>query len=136
MIKQYTENELEKLRKGLKAKKLPIYHSDTSGSWDGIGNFKFHEDQIGITVTWEIETGKSKSASFKDLCLTKELEEDRLELGLLIASILEEYANSIMHQITDPSLAQKYVQPELKMAKEWRHWSLVPAGHMLLPENF
>ena len=134
-MKTPTTDEISQLRKDIQKRKTPPFNTDTEGAWKGIGNFAFSESENGVLVSWQVEGKEKKCANFNELCLDTGKEADRLELGWLIAAVINNYANDLLKQIPDPNEAQSYVEPELEMVKEWQHWAVVPAGHMVISEK-
>jgi hypothetical protein len=130
-----TQSELQEIRKSLKPKKIPKCYSDTKGAWENIGSFAFSEGEHGLQVTWHAFGNKEKTELFKKLCLDESQSESRLELGWLIASIYKAYINDMLLKIPDPAMAQHYTKHESKMFREWKHWALVAAGNMIIPEG-
>jgi hypothetical protein len=127
--------ELPKLRKGLRKRKLPHVVNGMWSSEPGIGGFKFDADGEDFNVTWVTFTDGVKSAlkfaSFNQLCNDSGHEFKRLEVGYLIAEFCDRDAQNVMDSIGHPIEAWNAADPQRKEADSWRHWALVPAGHFI-----
>ena len=129
---------LKTMRKGLRKQMRPDPGSVTTGRHDKIGEFAFEQQPDGAFVTWQLAGEPSKHAKFNELCLSEEREMDRLELGWMIANMalldmLHELEDA--RSIPDPNNCTRAVNQVMgyfgKIVKRWRHWAIVPAGHML-----
>lgn len=132
--------ELKAMRKGLRKQKLPDVASMTYGEHSRIGKFVFEHQTDNVLVTWNLTegAGQSKQMTFAELCFTPEHEQDRLELGWMIANMARldmEHELEEARNIPDPNYCMREMSRIMgyfgKIEKRWRHWAIVPAGHML-----
>lgn len=130
-----TPDELQGLRKGLRKKKVPNVFHEMWWSEPGIGGAKFTADGDDFTVAWVTfendELSPLKYASFRQLCNDPTCELQRLEVGWVIADIAQHQGQEIADSIGGPNEAMEEASPYWELADEWRHWALVPAGHMV-----
>lgn len=131
-------SQLPSLRKGLRKQKIPDISVLTEFSYDNIGNFSIQHSLEDSCISWNIAEKLTKIFNFNDLCFNVERELDRLEFGWMIANIARqdmfnqmEEANNIPHPLYAEEAINKAINHYEKIEKKWRHWSLVPAGHML-----
>jgi len=124
-------NELQALRKGLRRRKLPPIAVGMKGGARGSGYFEVRGLAGDFTVHWNLEGGSAKEAHFRAMCTQPELEHQRLELGLLVCEIASVEAQRIMDSIGHPIEAFRQSDGIRQVAAAWRHWALVPPGHML-----
>lgn len=129
------QEELQVLRKGLRKQKLPKVFDGMWGSEPGIGGVKFTSDADDFKVEWVIFKDGIKSelkeATWRGLCLDSALELQRLEVGFVFCELIKIHAQQMMDSIGHPIAAFKEAKPLLDEAERWRHWAIVPAGHML-----
>ena len=127
--------ELSALRKGLRKQKLPKVFDGMWGSEPGIGSVKFVADANDFKVEWvsfDVDVKSDlKEASWQRLCTDPALELQRLEIGTIFSQLLEIHAQKVMDSIGHPITAFEEAEPYRAEAKRWKHWALVPAGHML-----
>lgn len=130
-----TQDELHALRKGLRKRKLPKVFDGMWCSEPGIGGVKLTAAGSDFHVEWVSFDGGVKSASkhaeWISLCSAPSLEMQRLEVGLVISSILQAQAHAVMNSIGHPTDAFNEAKPYLDAADDWKHWATVKAGHML-----
>lgn len=130
-----TPDELPKLRKGLRKRKLPYVFNGMWTSQPGIGGAKFLADCDDFKVEWVTFTdgvcSESKFASFNQLCNDPGCEVMRLEVGWVIAELCDRDAQNVMDSIGHPMDAWNAAAPQRKVADSWRHWAIVPAGHFI-----
>jgi hypothetical protein len=126
--------ELENLRKGLPKKRIP--HA-VDGMWlseAGLGGAAFFADGKGLRVEWVAVVSENeaprKKASFRELCIRPDLAAVRLEVGWLISEVMQADYIRTLHSIPGPKEAMRAAAPILTALQEWRHWALVPPGHM------
>lgn len=128
-------SELSSLRKGLRKQNLPKVFDGMWGSEPGIGGVKFTSAAEDFRVEWVSFHGDVKSdlkeASWRALCTDPVLEYQRLEIGFIFSRLLEIHAQRAMDSIGHPITAFEEAEPFREEAKRWKHWALVPAGHML-----
>ena len=125
------QEELKALRKGLRKRKPPKINAGFWGNLEGVGKFLFKEVENDFQLEWNLCGDETKSELFSQLsdCICKEFM--RLEAGWLIANIIDYEAQRIMFSISGPSETAQYASPYWTMAENWRHWALVPPGHMI-----
>ena len=121
-------------RKGLRKRKVPIESADFNGQHAKLGGFQFSGDTNlkDLFVTWNVGRGVVREDRFEALCLEPSRELDRLALGWLIANV---HALDGMHQfeaIPGPKEAMQFLNWFGMRENRWRHWAIVPAGHMLM----
>lgn len=129
-----TAEELTGLRKGLRKRLIPRVFDGMWSSQPGIGGVIFHRDGKTYRVEWVVGASEKdqprKKAMFDDLCIRPEMELERLEIGYLLAELCEDHAAKVIESIGGPIEAMGEAAPIFKTADDWRHWGLVPAGHM------
>ena len=129
-----TPAELPGLRKGLKKRALPKAFDGLWASQPGIGGFVFEQDGDDLRAEWVAGASEKeqprKKEMFLELCHSPDKEQERLELGWLIADLFTHHAQEVLHSIPGPNEAMREASPFWKMADNWKHWALVPAGHM------
>lgn len=126
-----SSTELNEIRKKLKKRKLPKVYPDMAGVLAELGEFEFKEIDGGFKAEWLLFGKEKKSAIFADLCNLETLELNRLELGWLVADIIEQYAQDMLHAIPGPNEAMKEFSHFKKISDNWRHWSQVAPGSMI-----
>jgi hypothetical protein len=138
-----TIEELKLLRKGLRKKALPeIDLLPPEFSYEGVGKFSKKKVDSDISIVWTIRNCEPKYCMFSNLCLENEQEMNRLEFGWMIANFARldsllylsqmrpiSYEDHHQNQFNKNYLKQK--NHFLKIENNWRHWAIVPAGHML-----
>jgi hypothetical protein len=101
----------------------------------GVGGIKLTADYDDFKVEWVVFNDGVKSAlkeaRWNALCYETEFEMSRLEIGFMVAAVLEEQGRKVRDSIGHPIEALKEAAPFTKAAEEWKHWALVKAGHML-----
>ena len=129
-----TPSELVGLRKGLKKRAVPKAFDSLWASQPGIGGFVFEQDGADLRAEWVVGVSEKeqprKNAMFHELCNAPDRELERLELGWLIADLFAFHAQEVLNSIGGPNEAMREAAPFWKMADNWKHWALVPAGHM------
>lgn len=139
-----TADELSLIRKGLRKKKIPdISLLPNEFGYEGVGYF--HKKSIDDSLVFQWTTSSHASPrirSYKDLCINQESENDRLEFGWMIANFARIDAISYLSKMRPISYSD-YHQNEFvkqynsekdhfeRIENVWRHWSIVPAGHMI-----
>lgn len=132
------------LRKGLRKKEVPdIAMLPNEFGYEGVGHFQKHQTDRSVVFEWMIPGYESsKSVAYLDLCSKKENEKDRLEFGWMIGNFARLDAISHLSQMRPISYEdhhqnlfnKQYAQQKKHFEKieiEWRHWSIVLAGHMI-----
>jgi hypothetical protein len=134
MDKPSLENLLE-IRKKLKKNKLPKIHGGMKAFNPEIGGFEVIPREDELEIRWNIhKNGKRISSGvykFSQLCKEPEFEKLRLDVGWLIADLLELEANNMLQSIPGPNEAMKESEFYRKLASSWRHWAQVEAGFMI-----
>lgn len=125
-----TYDLLKFIRKDLKSKKVPKVFADSCGAWEGFGKYQFSAADNDLRVEWQLTGDAPKSALFSELCNSPARNLDRLELGWLIADIIEQDAQRLLQCIPGPNEAMAHASRHWKLEREWRHWAMVQAGHM------
>ena len=118
----------------LKPRKIPPVNGALEGYWDGVGRFAFRSESDELRVKWSVDKKEQKDAAFLELCKEGSKCEERAELGELIAKIAEQQGLRMLHTIPGPNEAMREQNVYLRIAGSWRHWAVVPAGHMVFPE--
>jgi len=124
--------DLDALRKGLRKRKPPTLELE-HGEHKRLGKFRIMRTEGEILIEWSIDRA-SRCVSLKDLNLKPEHEPDRLEIGWLIANM---YKLDCIHNcdgIADLREIMKMTQWYGRHEDAYRHWALVPAGHMILDQ--
>lgn len=124
-------SELPSLRKGLRKRKPPHIEGGMKAGIGSIGGFVIEQIEGGHRIEWQLCGQEKKSATFSELCSSHGKELERLEVGWLIANLVEQEALQIMDSIGGPKEAMSYTAPLWKIEIAWRHWALVPAGFMI-----
>jgi hypothetical protein len=122
--------DLLEIRKKLKEKKLPKVFSGSIRE-AGIGEVVFHERGHDYEIDWQLCDGEKKTAKFSHLNLDPSKEQDRLDLGWLMAGLLDKEADRILQLIPGPNEAMQESEYYRKMSSTWRHWAQVEAGFMI-----
>lgn len=121
--------DLVKRRKGLRRRKVPKFEIN-HGEHPRLGKFVLNRSDGETVIAWTVPGSTPRAVSLADLNLKREHELDRLEIGWLIASM---YQLDGIHQckdIADLREVMKVMGWFGRHAAEYRHWALVPAGHM------
>ena len=126
-----SSTELTIIRKKLRKRKKPIAQAGMQGSLANGSQFEFLDVDGELMAKWQILKSEEKLVSFSDLSNLESLELDRLDLGWLIADVIENYAQQMLHSIPGPNEAMQEFSFYKKIADNWRHWSQVAAGHMV-----
>ena len=137
--------ELKLIRKGLRKKEVPnIELLPSNFEYEGVGKFSKESIESDVSLFWETANGTTNNHLLSELFMSEEHELKRLEIGWMIANFarldgvnylrkMRPISYSDFHQILfnkQYSKEQKHFQ---KIENEWRHWSIVPAGHMTNP---
>lgn len=121
--------DLARLRKGLRKRKVPTFELDR-GEHSRVGRFVLTDRNGETSIEWSLPGGDTRVVSLSNLNLKSAHELDRLEVGWLIADM---YQLDCMHQcvdLADPRETMKTMAWFGRREDEYRHWALVPAGHM------
>ncbi len=136
-------DQLKLVRKGLRKKKIPdLSLLPNEFECDGVGKFAMQIVDSDYSIEWKTDGSEIKNAYFIHLCVDSAKEQDRLAFGWMIAdfarldginhlSKIHRISNSDFHQDLfnkEYALQQKHFQ---SIENIWRHWSIVPAGHMI-----
>ena len=133
-----TPQQLTEMRKGLRKQKVPSIHDGWSGGHPKIGRFSITREREQFVVEWVMDGSEPKSCTFEALCSNLEHELDRLEFGWMIANMaqLDKIHNTLdvdlphpLEQAREKERVWNYFE---KIEKRWRHWAVVPAGHMIV----
>jgi len=138
-----TSDELGSIRKGLRKKTAPaISLLPEKFRYEDVGEFKKITIGCYFEFTWKLTSEKRKRWSYQALCMDPARELDRLEFGWMIANFARldglnylsklapiSWEDSHQNQFNRRySTQQRHFQ---KIENDWRHWAVVPAGHML-----
>lgn len=135
--------QLKLIRKGLRKKKIPdVFLLPNEFAHDGIGKFQKEDMGSDCSLVWTTEDCQSKTFSFHQLCFNTDLELDRLEFGWMIADFARKDGVNYLSNMRPKSYSdfhQNQFNKEFarekkhfqKIEHSWRHWAVVPAGHML-----
>ena len=138
--------QLKLIRKGLRKKKIPdLSLLPNKFECDGVGKFAMKIIDSDYSIEWKTDGSEIKNSSFIHLCVDSAKELDRLAFGWMIADFarldgishlnkIQRIFNSDFHQDLfnkEYALQQKHFQ---SIENVWRHWSIVPSGHMLFGE--
>ena len=134
-MKLPNQEQLFLLRKGLRKSKLPRIFDGMWCSEPGIGGMKVTASGTNFHIEWVSFDDGVKSAlkhsDWRSLCLESNLEMIRLEIGLVVSEIMLAQGQKVMDSIGHPIDAFNETKPYRDSAKNWKHWGLVKAGHML-----
>jgi hypothetical protein len=127
-----TKKELIEIRKDLKKGKLPNVFDGMWMSEPQIGGAKFEKEADDFVISWVyfidgIKTDVFKS-SFHKICNDTNQEMNRLRLGITLSNIFKEQGSQILNSIGGPNEAMREASPLFKLADDWYHWAVVPAG--------
>ena len=137
------KEELKLIRKGLRKKLIPnIELLPSAFEYDGVGKFTKELNGSDVYLSWETANGTPNNHLLSELCMNAEYEFKRLEFGWMIANFAKIDSASYLSQMRPISYEdrnqnqfnKKYEKQEKhfqKIENEWRHWAIVPAGHML-----
>jgi len=127
-----SNDELLLIRKTLKKRKIPKVFHNMWLSESQIGGAKFEKEGEDYQISWVyfidgIKTEVFKS-SFHKINTEESLETDRLKLGITLSNIFKEQGSHILNSIGGPNEAMREASPFFKLADDWYHWAVVPAG--------
>lgn len=135
MFNYPSPDELAKLRKGIRKRKLPKLSSEMMGQSPTFGYFEILENSDGFQLKWLIgsidRNAAANTAFFQDLSFDDSLSAQRYEVGMLISSLFDEYGTQIRREIPGPHEAMQESEPYFREAEKWEHWAIVPAGYFL-----
>ena len=117
--------ELNALRKKAKSLKPPTMNDGDSWGNSRVGEFsakKINNEEL--IVTWKTVNGIEKSADFSKLSSDPTYEEQRLELGWMIANMARVEAVRMLHAIPDPNEAMKQSELYGREENRWRYWAV------------
>lgn len=137
------EEELRLIRKGLRKKEVPnIELLPSEFEYEGVGKFSKESIDSDVTLVWKTEHGMLSNHLLSELCMSAEHELKRLEFGWMIANFAKLDSTSYLSQMRPISYEDRH-QDQFnkqyekqrkhfqKIENDWRHWAIVPAGHML-----
>lgn len=137
------KEELKLLRKGLRKKEVPnIELLPPNFEYEGVGKFAKESIDSDVSLVWETANGTANNHLLSELCMSAEHELKRLEFGWMIANFAKLDSTSYLSQMRPISYEDRhqnqfnkhYEKQEKhfqKIENDWRHWAIVPAGHML-----
>jgi len=139
-----TMKELRMIRKGLRKKKLPdLSLLPKEFEYEDVGKFQIKKSDSGFLFEWKTSVDQEKrECSLTKLCTEEAYEIDRLGLGWMIANFAKLDGLTYLRKLRPISYEDHhqnqfnkyYTKQKLhfqKIENEWRHWAIVPAGHML-----
>ena len=128
-------DDLKEIRKKLKKNKIPKIHAGMKAFNPEIGGFEVIPRDDELEMRWDIlKNGKRLSSGvykFSQLCTEPEFEKFRLDVGWLIADLLDDEAIKMLNSIPGPNEAMRESEFYRKLASTWRHWAQVEAGFMI-----
>ena len=137
------KEELKSIRKDLRKKEVPnIELLPLNFEYEGIGKFSKQSIDSDVSLVWKTANGTPNNHLLSELCMSAEHEIKRLEFGWMIANFarldgrnhlntMRPISYSDFHQNLfwkQYSERQKHFQ---NIENIWRHWAIVPAGHMV-----
>lgn len=137
------KEELKLIRKGLRKKEVPnIELLPPNFEYEGVGKFAKESIDSDVSLVWETANGTANNHLLSELCMSAENELKRLEFGWMIANFAKLDSTSYLSQMRPISYEDRhqnqfnkqYEKQEKnfqKIENDWRHWAIVPAGHML-----
>ena len=137
------KEELKLIRKGLRKKEVPnIELLPPNFEYEGVGKFAKESIDSDVSLVWETANGTANNHLLSELCMSAEHELKRLEFGWMIANFAKLDSTSYLSQMRPISyedrhqnqFTKQYEKQEKhfqKIENDWRHWAIVPAGHML-----
>ena len=117
-------DELITLRKKVRRLKAP--RLDDGAHWGNskVGTYTVTKEGNDLQVTWKVVDGPERTASFESLGQDNEFEDQRLELGWMIANMLRIEAVRMLHAIPDPNEAMREADRYGREENRWRYWAL------------
>lgn len=137
------KEELKLIRKGLRKKEVPnIELLPPNFEYEGVGKFAKESIDSDVSLVWKTANGTANNHLLSELCMSAEHELKRLEFGWMIANFAKLDSTSYLSQMRPISYEDRhqnqfnkqYEKQEKhfqKIENDWRHWAIVPAGHML-----
>jgi hypothetical protein len=125
--------DLPAMRKGLRRRKPPLFEAGFHGRNPQLGEFRIEDSAAGLTLHWQLPDGTKGSALTAELCTDPALETARLTAGWLVANMFRLDGIHICESIGDPHETMRVMGWFGEREDRWRHWALVPPGHMRLP---
>ena len=137
------KEELKLIRKGLRKKEVPnIELLPSNFEYEGVGKFAKESIDSDVSLVWKTANGTANNHLLSELCMSAEHELKRLEFGWMIANFAKLDSTSYLSQMRPISYEDRhqnqfnkqYEKQEKhfqKIENDWRHWAIVPAGHML-----
>ena len=124
MLALPTADELITLRKKARRLKAPRLHDGAHWGNSKVGTYTVTQEGSDLQVTWKAVDGPERTASFESLGQDNELENQRLELGWMIANMLRIEAVRMLHAIPDPNEAMREADRYCREESRWRYWAL------------
>lgn len=112
-------------------KKTPQIFGDSEGRWSGVGQYRFRIEGDQLHVAWGTDQHIENDYAFLKLCNEAKLAGRRYELGTLVANIIHQASLHSLQTIPGPMEAMEQSNMLSREEASWRHWAVVPAGHML-----
>jgi hypothetical protein len=130
-----TPEQLIKLRKGLRKRKLPKLFDGMHYCVPEKGIFNVYEHEQDFRIEYLLGSTDHKAkrnvAFFSELNSSPDLELTRYNIGMLISAAYETESNKVFNFISGPKEGMAACAPILKEADNWAHWAIVKAGHFL-----
>ena len=137
-----SREELPTIRKGLRKKSLPdLALLPDEHEYENVGFFRKQTVKNQLRFHWKAYRSDDKEYFFGELCRDPQRELDRLEFGWMIANFAALDGGRYLSQLRPISYEdnhqnqfnRQYNQQAkhfLSIVAVWRHWAVVPAGHM------
>jgi hypothetical protein len=129
-----TADKLKSLREALGKQTPPRIHDRMWCSEPGIGGMQVTAVDADFRVKWVSFEGSVRSelreALWSELCFDPRLEMQRLEIGYVVAEILEVQGQRVMDSIGHPIDSLRESEPYREDARRWRNWAVVKANQM------
>jgi len=119
------KDELRAYSKKVRRLKLPTVNDGDSWGNSKVGEFsvqKIADEEL--IVTWKTLNGIEKSADFSKLGSDPAYEEQRLELGWMIANMARVEAVRMLRTIPDPDEAMQQSELYGREENRWRYWAV------------
>ncbi len=135
--------ELKLIRKGLRKKDVPNPLSlPAEFKYEGVGVFTKKMIGSEVSFVWTVAKEETITCSYSELCMDTARELQRLQFGWMIANFARLDAIAYLAKLRPISYEDRhqdqfnrqYAREQkhfLTIENEWRHWAVVPAGHML-----
>ena len=124
-----TTVEVSNLRNTTRRMKPPALNAGSHWSNTKVGAYSVYQGPEGLVVTWNALGLPERTAVFDRLSNDPELNDQRLELGWMIANMLRVETIRVLQSIPGPVEAMKEADFYRREEKRWRNWALNGVSH-------